>query len=106
MARLELDERQQWRMVAAAASAVAAPIAERAVVAAWRAFTDEDPPADPAGPDVSWGRALAWTAATAVVVAVVQVAARRGAALAWEQVTGERPPRPRKRKRRRQLLRG
>ena len=100
MATLNLDERQQWRMVAAAASAVAAPIAERAVVAAWRAFTDEDPPTDPAGPDVSWGRALAWTAGTAVVMAVVQLAARRGAALAWERVTGERPPRPRTRKRR------
>ena len=96
-----LDQRQQWRLLAGAASAAAAPLAERAVVAAWRAFTDEEPPEDPAGPRVSWGRALAWTAASAVVVAVFQVAARRGAALAWERVTGDRPPLPRRRRRQR-----
>ena len=94
---MQLDQRQQWTLLAGAASAAAAPLAERAVVAAWRAFTDEDPPEDPAGPDVDWGRALAWTAASAVVVALIQVAARRGAALAWQRVTGERPPLPRRR---------
>jgi hypothetical protein len=93
-----LDERQQWRLLAGAASAAAAPLAERAVVAAWRAITDEDPPEDPAGPDVDWGRALAWTAASAVVVALIQVAARRGAAIAWQRYTGERPPLPRRRR--------
>jgi hypothetical protein len=94
-----LDQRQQWTLLAGAASAAAAPLAERALVAAWRAITDEDPPEDPAGPDVDWGRALAWTAASAVVVALVQVAARRGAALAWHHYTGERPPAPRRRHR-------
>lgn len=97
---IKLAKRQQWVLLAAAASTVAAPIAERMVVAAWRYASGEDPPEDPAGPDVNWGRAIAWTAAAAVVVAVAQVVARRGAALAWEHVTGEKPPRPRKRRRR------
>ncbi len=96
---IKLAKRQQWVLFAAAASTVAAPIAERAVVAAWRYASGEDPPEDPAGPDVNWGRAIAWTAAAAVVVAVAQVVARRSAALAWEHVTGEKPPHPRKRRR-------
>jgi hypothetical protein len=99
---VQLTKRQQWGLLAGAASAVAAPLAERAVVAAWRLAAGEDPPADPAGPDVDWGRAIAWTATAAVIVAVAQVVARRGAAIAWERATGERPPRghtKRKRKR-------
>lgn len=91
-----LARRQQWSLLAAAASAAAAPLAERAVVGTWRLLSDEDPPADPAGPETSWARAIAWTAASAVVIAVAQVAARRGAALLWERVTGERPPRLRR----------
>jgi len=90
---VQLTKQQQWGLFAGAASAVAAPFAERAVAAAWRMAAGEDPPDDPAGPDVDWGRAIAWTAAAAVIVAVAQVVARRGAALAWEHVTGERPPR-------------
>jgi len=99
---VQLTKRQQWGLFAAAASAVAAPLAERAVVAAWRMASGEDPPDDPAGPDVDWGRAIAWTATAAVIVAVAQVVARRGAAIAWERATGERPPRANaKRKRKR-----
>ncbi|MEO5818080.1 MAG: DUF4235 domain-containing protein [Gemmatimonadaceae bacterium] len=90
---VQLTKRQQWSLFAAAASAVAAPIAERAVVAAWRLAAGEDPPEDPAGPDVDWGRAIVWTATAAVFVAVAQVVARRGAAIAWEHAIGERPPR-------------
>ncbi|MDF1503785.1 DUF4235 domain-containing protein [Roseisolibacter sp. H3M3-2] len=83
---------QQWTLLAAGASALAAPVAERAVVALWRLASDEEPPLDPAGPDTTWGQALAWTAISAVTVAVVQLAARRGAAVAWQRATGRRPP--------------
>ena len=92
-----MARRQQWKLLAAAASALAAPVAERAVVAVWRLASDEEPPADPAGPDTGWGQAIAWTAAVAVAVAVAQLVARRGAALAWERATGRRPPGPRRR---------
>ena len=106
-----LAQRQRWTLLAGAASAVAAPLAERAVSAVWRLGSDEDPPTDPAGPDTSWGRAIAWTAASAVAVAVAQLVARRAAALLWRQATGTRPPAPRRHPRRRprrgrRLLRG
>ena len=97
---MQMAKRQQWMLFAAAASATAAPVAERIVAATWRYVSGEDPPDDPAGPDVDWGRAIAWTATAAVIVAVAQVVARRGAALAWEHMTGETPQRPRKRRKR------
>lgn len=98
--QMQLAKRQQWLLFAAAASAAAAPLAERALVAAWRGVTNEDPPDDPAGPHVDWGRAIVWTAGAAMIVAVAQVVARRGAALAWEHFTGEAPPRPKHRRKR------
>ena len=93
---ITLAKRQKWVLFSVAASAVAAPIAERAAVAAWRYFSGDDPPEDPAGPRVGWARAIAWTATAAVVVAVAQVIARRGAASAWERAMGEEPPRKRR----------
>lgn len=95
--RLLGNERRRWTTVAAAAGALAAPAAERLVATVWRLATDEDPPADPAGPDVDWSRAIAWTVASAVTIALLQLVARRGAALGWKQVTGHRPPGPRRR---------
>lgn len=95
-----LTRRHKWMVMAAVASAVAAPLAERAVAAAWRQAAGEEPPVDVDGRDVDWGRALAWTAASAVVVALAQVVARRGAGVMWTQLTGTRPPLPRRRRRR------
>jgi hypothetical protein len=98
--RLQLTKRHKWMVVAGVAGQAAAPLAERAMRAAWRSAAGEEPPEDVDGAEVHWGRVLAWTAASAVVVALVQVAARRGAGAVWEQVTGSRPPGPRKRRRR------
>ena len=38
--------------------------------------------------------------ASAVVVAIAQVVARRGAGVVWERLTGTRPPLPRQRRKR------
>ena len=95
-----MTKRHKWMMMAGVASAVAAPLAERAVAAAWRSAAGEDPPIDVDGRDVNWARALAWTAASAVVVAIAQVVARRGAGVVWERLTGTRPPLPRQRRKR------
>jgi len=104
---MEIAQRQKWVLFAAATTAVAAPMAERIAASAWRMLAGEEPPEDPAGPEVDWGRAIAWTATAALVVAVAQVVARRGAAVAWERMTGERPPMPRVRKKKRKSrLRG
>ena len=98
---MHLSDRQKWLIVASAASALAAPIAERVLSTAWREAMDDDPPLDVTGTDVPWSQVLAWTAASAVVVGIAQVVARRSAALAWYRVTGTRPPRMRRRKSRR-----
>ena len=102
---INLTKRQQWVLFAATASAAAAPIAERALVAAWRSAVGDEPPEDPAGPDVDWWRDIAWTTAAAVAVTVAQVVARRGAALVWERTTGEKPPQARTARRKRRLPR-
>ena len=94
---MRLTARQKWLVVAGAASALAAPLAERVLSGAWRHAMDDEPPVDLTGSDISWTEVLAWTAASAVVVGLAQVAARRSAALAWHRVTGSRPPRPRRR---------
>lgn len=97
---MHLTKRHKWMVMAGVASAVAAPLAERAMAVAWRGTAGEDPPIDVDGRDVDWVRALAWTAASALVVAVAQVVARRGAGVVWEQLTGTRPPLPRQRRKR------
>lgn len=96
---VHLTERQKWLVVASAASALAAPIAERVLTGAWQRATGDGPPVDLTGDEISWTEVLAWTAASAVVIGVAQVVARRGAALAWHRVVGSRPPRPRSRRR-------
>ena len=93
---MHLTERQKWLVVASAASALAAPIAERVLSDAWRRATGDEPPVDLTGSDISWTEVFAWTAASAVVIGLAQVAARRSAALAWHRVMGSRPPRARR----------
>ncbi len=98
---MHLTERQKWLVLAGAASAMAAPLAERVLSGAWRRAAGEEPPVDMTGTDIPWSSVIAWTAASAVVVGLAQVAARRSAALVWHRVTGSRPPRPPRRRRRR-----
>lgn len=92
---MRLTERRKWLLVAGAASAVAAPLAERVVSSLWRRTAGEDPPVDVAADEIEWRQVLAFAAASALVVGVAQVLARRGAALAWHRAVGKRPPRPR-----------
>ena len=96
---MHLTERQKWLVVASAASALAAPVAERVLTGVWHRATGDEPPVDLTGSDVSWTEVLTWTAASAVVVGLAQVVARRSAALAWHRVMGSRPPRARRRRR-------
>jgi hypothetical protein len=46
----------------------------------------------PADPATSWGEAIAWTAATGLVVGVARMLASRGAAAGWQKATGTLPP--------------
>ncbi len=84
-------------MLVGAGSAMLAGAAMTGVIeGAWRLAREEEPPIDPDASTTSWGKAIAWTAITGVLVSVAQLAARRGAAIGWERATGHRPPRKRK----------
>jgi hypothetical protein len=83
-------------MLVGAGSAMAASAAVSGLIeGGWRAFRDDEPPIDPDASTTSWGKAVAWTALTGVLVSVAQLAARRGAASGWTRVTGRKPPRGR-----------
>lgn len=81
-----------WTIVAAGSAIALGAAARWALKGGWRAATGEDPPDNPAAPDVTWTQALAWAGASAAVVAVSRLAARRGATAGWERVTGSTPP--------------
>ena len=81
-------------MLVGAGSAMAAGAAVSGLIeGGWRAVRHEEPPIDPESSTTSWGKAVAWTVLTGVLVSVAQLAARRGAAAGWTRVTGRRPPR-------------
>jgi hypothetical protein len=81
-------------MLIGAGSAMAAgAVTSGLIEGGWRAIRREEPPIDPESATTSWGKAVAWTALTGVLVSVAQLAARRGAAAGWTRVTGRRPPR-------------
>jgi hypothetical protein len=97
---MKLRKRQKWMLTAAAAGWIGARVTDAALAGTWRAATRKDPPDDPTHTDVGWRTALLWSAAAGAVVAVADVAARRGAAVAWRRVTGRKPPQPKHRRHR------
>jgi hypothetical protein len=93
------SRKQRWALMSGVAGIVGAQVAERLLTSSWRLAQRRDPPKDPTFDDVDWRSALLWTAAAGAAVSIVQLVARQGAAVAWHEVTGKRPPQPRKRPR-------
>lgn len=61
-----------------AAIVAATGLATRSLlVTAWRALREDEPPRDPARPDVSWPVALGWTTTLGLTVGLARLAARR-----------------------------
>jgi Protein of unknown function (DUF4235) len=60
--------------------------------AAWYAARGTTPPKNPAAPGVSWPDALAWAAFSGLAVAGGRLLAARGAAAAYQSLTGKLPP--------------
>lgn len=88
------DRRQQrlWKLWSTLAG-VGAGVATRMLLQkAWTSRTGQEPPANPADPQVTWPQALTWSAALGVGVGVARTVAARGAARAWSEATGELPP--------------
>jgi Protein of unknown function (DUF4235) len=85
-------EKLSWQLLTTVAAVGAAIVVRKVLQAAWTNLRPEQPPENPADPDVDWGEAIAWTAATGLVVGVARMIASRGAAGVWKKATGTRPP--------------
>jgi hypothetical protein len=81
-----------WRLLGTAFAVPAGIAVRKATDAAWFAARGTQPPKNPAAPGVGWPDALAWAAVSGIAVAAGRLLAARGAALAYEKVTGKLPP--------------
>ena len=89
--KIGLDEDTRWEIVGAG-SALLAGFAVRSLIKnTWRLVSEEEPPDNPASPDVSWGKAIIMTALTGMLVGVGRLAARRLATSVWKQEHGSEP---------------
>ena len=87
-----LSEKVQWTLVAGGASALAIFLAQKSLKGGWRWYWGDDPPENPAAPDVTWAHAIAWAGATGAAMALARLLALRGSAAGWRSVKGTLPP--------------
>lgn len=85
-------EKTLWKLAATGAAILASIAVRNVLMATWRAVAKTEPPNNPADPTTGWGEAVAWTAATGLVIGVARMAASRGAAAGWRRATGSLPP--------------
>ncbi|MBW3604050.1 MAG: DUF4235 domain-containing protein [Actinobacteria bacterium] len=85
-------EKTVWKLAATGAAVLASVAVRNLLMAVWRSVAKNEPPNNPADPATSWGEALAWTAATGLVIGVARMVASRGAAAGWRRATGSLPP--------------
>ena len=88
----ETAEKLSWQVLTTVAAVGAAMVVRKAVAAGWNAFRPDPPPQNPADPATQWGEAVAWTAASGLLVGLARMIASRGAAGAWTRATGTLPP--------------
>ena len=88
----ETAEKLSWQVLTTVAAVGAAVVVRKVLSAVWASVRPDPPPNNPADPATQWGEALAWTAATGLVVGVARMIAGRGAAGAWKRATGTLPP--------------
>ena len=87
-----LSRKATWLLVGAGAAMVAGRLVERGLDTGYRAIKDEDPPERPWRGGQSWPVALGWVALSAGAAAAAQLAAKRGAYLGLQKMTGRRLP--------------
>ncbi|MGH8902035.1 MAG: DUF4235 domain-containing protein [Egibacteraceae bacterium] len=85
-------EEMVWKGVGTGGAILASLATRKLLSAAWTKTRKTDPPSNPAAPGTSWGDALAWAAASGLVVAVGRLLAQRGAAAGWQKAMGSLPP--------------
>jgi hypothetical protein len=81
-----------WKAAGSLASIGAGMVAANLAAEVWRRGRHDDPPANPADPQTSWGEAIAWSLLVGVTMGLARLIARRGAAEAWRRAKGSLPP--------------
>ncbi|WP_372735302.1 DUF4235 domain-containing protein [Nocardioides sp.] len=81
-----------WSAFSLASSLMAATAVRKGLNTTWKAATGNQPPANPADPDVEFREALAWAVVSGVAVAVARMLAQRRAASYYLRSTGHLPP--------------
>ncbi len=84
------DDDLVWSLAASAAAVAAAGLAERLLTKGWVAKRGKVP-GNPVNGDTSWGEAMAWAAASGVVLGVVRLLAQRGVAEVFQRRRGSVP---------------
>ena len=88
---MSLDRKRTWAVAGAAAAAGAGVAARWALRRGWRVAFEEEPPDNPAAPEVTWRTALLWAALSGVLVESARVIGKRLAAGAFS-AADEPPP--------------
>ena len=81
-----------YKVLGPAMAIPAGIVVKKAADTAWLKVRGYPPPKNPAAPGVTWPDALAWAAVSGVLVAAGRLVAARGAAAAYQAVTGKLPP--------------
>jgi hypothetical protein len=81
-----------YKILATVGAIAATAAARKAMAGTWRAVTGRQPPENPEHPDLKWGEAATWAAASAAVAALGKLAAQRRIAATWRRASGELPP--------------
>lgn len=87
-----MNQEMLWNVLAAVAAAGTAWAGRKAATALWSRVSDAEGPVNPADRSISWTDAVGWALVAGITAAMARVLARRGAAAAWQKVTGETPP--------------
>lgn len=81
-----------WSLMNTVAGILAAILARKAIAATWKTSTGQQPPENPADPDVSMAEAIAFSVVTGALVQVARMLASRRAAVYYTRSTGHLPP--------------
>jgi Protein of unknown function (DUF4235) len=80
-----------WRVIGTGSAVLAAAAAQKALSAAWKLATGDDPPTVPEDPETEWAEAIAWAALSGAVLGLARLLATRRAAQYYIKSTGELP---------------
>jgi Protein of unknown function (DUF4235) len=80
-----------WRIIGTGSAVLAAAAAHKALSAAWKLATGDDPPTIPEDPETDWTEAIAWAVLSGAVLGLARLLATRRAAQYYIKSTGELP---------------